>query len=340
MAKDASGGAPTLEMVARVAGVSRATVSRVVNGSPKVSPEVAAAVNDAVKRLRYVPNRAARSLASRSSNAIALVVPEDVTTFFGDPYFAEIVKGIMSRIDDSDYVLNLLVASSDPRHKTRTYLESGVVDGALVISHHTGDEILLADSSVPLVFGGRPVDGLVAGATYVDVDNEAAAAVGTQHLIDLGRRRIGTITGPLDMRAGVDRRDGYRSAVTAAGLPDDLVESGDFTAEGAAAATRRLLDRVGDDGVDALFVASDLMASGALAVLAERGLHVPDDVAVVGFDDSPVATRLPVALTTVAQPSEEQGRTMAELLIRLISGDDDVPKQTILPTRLVVRESA
>ncbi|HEY1104715.1 MAG TPA: LacI family DNA-binding transcriptional regulator, partial [Agromyces sp.] len=286
MAKDASGGAPTLEMVARVAGVSRATVSRVVNGSPKVSPEVAAAVNDAVKRLRYVPNRAARSLASRSSNAIALVVPEDVTTFFGDPYFAEIVKGIMSRIDDSDYVLNLLVASSDPRHKTRTYLESGVVDGALVISHHTGDEILLADSSVPLVFGGRPVDGLVAGATYVDVDNEAAAAVGTQHLIDLGRRRIGTITGPLDMRAGVDRRDGYRSAVTAAGLPDDLVESGDFTAEGAAAATRRLLDRVGDDGVDALFVASDLMASGALAVLAERGLHVPDDVAVVGFDDS------------------------------------------------------
>lgn len=347
MAKDASGGAPTLEMVARVAGVSRATVSRVVNGSPKVSPEVAAAVNDAVKRLRYVPNRAARSLASRSSNAIALVVPEDVTTFFGDPYFAEIVKGIMSRIDDSDYVLNLLVASSDPRHKTRAYLESGVVDGALVISHHTGDEIVLADSTVPLVFGGRPVDGLVEGATYVDVDNEAAAEVGTRHLIDLGRRRIGSITGPLDMRAGVDRLDGFRAAVSAAGLPDDLVESGDFTAEGAAAATRRLLDRVGASargsdgpGIDALFVASDLMASGALAVLAERGVRVPDDVAVVGFDDSPVATRTAVPLTTVAQPSEEQGRTMAELLIRLISGDDDVPKQTILPTRLVVRESA
>lgn len=351
MAKDASGGAPTLEMVARAAGVSRATVSRVVNGSPKVSPEVVEAVNAAVAKLRYVPNHAARSLARRSSNAIALVVPEDVTVFFGDPYFAAIVKGITSRIDDSDYVLNLLVASSDPRHKARGYLESGVVDGAIVISHHTGDELFGSDASVPVIYGGRPSSAAGRDAYFVDVDNEAAAATGTRHLLERGRRRIGSIAGPLDMPAGVDRLAGFRRAMAEAGLgaeagsPDELVETGDFTVEGAAAATRRLLDRVGvrADGtadLDGLFVASDLMASGVLPVLAERGLAVPDDVAVVGFDDSPAALRAGVPLTTVAQPSEEQGRLMAELLIRLIAGDGSVPRQTILPTQLVVRESA
>lgn len=346
MAKDASGGAPTLEMVARAAGVSRATVSRVVNGSPKVSPEVVEAVNAAVAKLRYVPNHAARSLARRSSNAIALVVPEDVTVFFGDPYFAAIVKGITSRIDDSDYVLNLLVASSDPRHKARGYLESGVVDGAIVISHHTGDELFGSDASVPVIYGGRPSSAAGRDAYFVDVDNEAAAATGTRHLVDLGRRRIGSITGPLDMPAGIDRLAGFRRAMADAGLGDDLAETADFTVEGAAAATRRLLDRVGDGsdgrpaGIDALFVASDLMATGVLPVLAERGLSVPGDVAVVGFDDSPAALRTTVPLTTVAQPSEEQGRLMAELLIRLVSGDDTVPRQTILPTELIVRESA
>ncbi|GLU87791.1 LacI family DNA-binding transcriptional regulator [Agromyces sp. NBRC 114283] len=343
MAKDASGGAPTLEMVARRAGVSRATVSRVVNGSPKVSPEVVSAVNAAVAELRYVPNRAARSLARRSSSAIALIVPEDVTVFFGDPYFAAVVQGIMDRIDDSEYVLNLLVASADPQRKTRGYLESGVVDGAIVISHHAGDE-LFEHATVPLVYGGRPSAGI--DAYVVDVDNVEAAVSGTAHLIEIGRRRIGTISGPLDMPAGIDRLEGFRRAVGAAGLPDDLVETGDFTAEGAAAATRRLLDRVGDGrdgrplGVDALFVASDLMATGALAVLAERGLRVPEDIAIVGFDDSPAALRTGVPLTTVAQPSAEQGGLMAELLIRLIEGDETVPKQTILPTRLVLRDSA
>ncbi|MGX5694753.1 LacI family DNA-binding transcriptional regulator [Agromyces soli] len=346
MAKDASGGAPTLEMVARAAGVSRATVSRVVNGSPKVSPEVVEAVNAAVAELRYVPNRAARSLARRASNAIALVVPEDVTVFFGDPYFAAIVKGITSRIDDSEYVLNLLVASSDPRHKARGYLESGVVDGAIVISHHAGDDLFAERAAVPVVYGGRPSADVGADAYFVDVDNEAAAADGTRHLIGLGRTRVGSITGPLDMPAGVDRLNGFVRALDEAGLPSDLVENGDFTVEGAAAATRRLLDRAGDGsdgrpaGIDALFVASDLMATGVLPVLAERGLSVPGDVAVVGFDDSPAALRAGVPLTTVAQPSEEQGSLMAELLIRLIAGDESVPRQTILPTALVVRESA
>ncbi|MFF2388858.1 LacI family DNA-binding transcriptional regulator [Agromyces sp. NPDC058104] len=341
MAKDAAGSPPTLEMVARVAGVSRATVSRVVNGSPKVSPDIVEAVNAAVAELRYVPNRAARSLARRSSNAIALVVPEDVTWFFSDPYFATIVKGITSRVDDSEFVLNLLVASTDPHQKTLRYLNSGVVDGAIVISHHVGDAIL-ADTrpAVPLVFGGRPALDAGQDDYFVDVDNRAAAAAGTRYLIERGHRRIGSITGPVDMPAGIDRLDGYLDAVRGAGLSDELFETADFTAAGATLAARRLLDRVGDDGLDALFVASDLMATGVIGELRERGLRVPDDVAVVGFDDSPAAIAGPVALTTVAQPSEAAGAAMADVLLRLITGEAEVPHATILPTELVVRESA
>jgi len=339
MARQAEGQAPTLEMVARAAGVSRATVSRVVNGSPHVRPEAVEAVNAAIAQLRYVPNRAARSLASRATNAIALIVPEDVTVFFGDPFFAAIVKGITDRIDESSYVLNLLVASSDPRHKARGFLESGAVDGAIVTSHHVGDELLSEHASMPVVYGGRPAVAAT-DPYFVDVDNVAAAATATRRLLEIGRRRIATITGPDDMQASRDRLLGFRQAADAAGVSSDLVEAGDFTADGAADAARRLLERVGDAGIDGLFVASDLMATGVLPVLAERGIRVPEDVAIVGFDDSPAAVRAAVPLTTVAQPSERQGWLMADVLIRVLAGEADVPRQTILETRLVVRESA
>ena len=329
--------APTLEEVAREANVSRATVSRVVNGSPKVSPDVVTAVNAAIAKLNYVPNRAARSLASRTSGAIALIVPEDTTRFFGDPYFAAIVQGITRRLDESEYLLNLLVASSDPSHKTLRYLRSGVVDGALVVSHHEGDDLQRdAGLALPLVFGGRPSQA--GDHIFVDVDNVEGGAIGSSHLVDIGRHRIGTIAGPLDMPAGVDRLEGYRRAMQQAGLPADAFETADFTAAGAVAATRRLLDRVPD--LDGLFVASDLMATGALAVLRERGKSVPDDIAVVGFDDSPAATSSAIPLTTVHQPSEQMGFEMADLLVRHLAGDEDVPHRNIMPTHLVKRASA
>ncbi|KRE31402.1 LacI family DNA-binding transcriptional regulator [Agromyces sp. Soil535] len=330
--------APTLEEVAREANVSRATVSRVVNGSPKVSPDVVTAVNAAIVKLNYVPNRAARSLASRTSGAIALIVPEDTTRFFGDPYFAAIVQGITRRLDESEYLLNLLVASTDPSHKTVRYLRSGVVDGALVVSHHEGDDLQReADMVLPLVFGGRP--SFESGNhIFVDVDNVEGGAIGTEHLIGVGRKRIGTIAGPLDMPAGVDRLEGFRRAMEAAGLPADAVETADFTVAGAVAATRRLLDRVPD--LDGLFVASDLMATGALAVLRERGRAVPGEIAVVGFDDSPAATSSAIPLTTVHQPSEQMGFEMADLLLRHLAGDPDVPRRNIMPTHLVRRASA
>ena len=330
---------PTLEMVAAEAGVSRATVSRVVNGSPKVRPEVVVSVTAAIERLNYVPNRAARSLASRQTQSVALVVPEDMTKFFGDPYFAAVVQGITQRLDESDYTLNLLVASSDPRHKTMRYLRAGNVDGALVISHHTGDNFVAdLESTMPVVFGGRPTNDSGANNYFVDVDNIAGSMSGVQHLIDIGRRRIGTITGPVDMPAGIDRLTGFRQVLESAGLPTDAVEHADFTASGAAAATRRLLERFPD--VDAIFVASDLMATGALGVLAEQGRAVPGDIAVVAFDDSPAATSGPIGMTTVSQPSKEMGFAMADLLLRLLADDETVPHRNIMPTRLILRESA
>jgi LacI family transcriptional regulator len=330
------GGAATIEEVAAAAGVSRSTVSRVVNGSTAVSPSALESVKRAIAELNYVPNRAARSLASRQTHAIALVVPEDTTRFFGDPFFAAIVSGINARVSRSDYVLNLFIASDDPGDKTTSYVRSGSVDGAIIVSHHTSD--LYIDriaAAVPVVYGGRPVRERERDY-YVDVDNVAGGREATEFLISRGHRRISTITGPLTMPAGVDRLKGYRDAMTAAGLEEGAVEDGNFTADGGAAAMRRILER-GED-LDALFIASDLMARGALAVLARAGIRVPDDVAIIGFDDSPVATTVTPQLTTMRQPSFAQGERMAEVLMDLLAGRN--PQHvTVLETELVVRDS-
>jgi LacI family transcriptional regulator len=336
-------GRPTLEEVARLAGVSRATVSRVINSSPKVSPEVQTAVEAAISELNYVPNRAARSLVARATMSIALVVPEDAHRFFGDPYFADIVQGISDRLDDSDYVLNLQLAHpSSPSDKTRRYLLGGNVDGALVVSHHSGDHFLASlGQSLPVVFGGRPMDaeGVPGRPTdyYVDVDNRLGAVQGTRHLVKTGHHAIATITGPGDMPAAIDREQGWRDALREAGLSDVRVAHADFSEEGGGRAAAELLDRYPD--VDAIFVASDLMASGALAALAERGRAVPSDVAVVGYDDSPFARRGPIQLTTVAQPTKQMGIVMADTLLQLLDGKQ-APRVSLLHTHLVVRDSA
>ena len=331
--------APTLEAVAAAAGVSRSTVSRVVNGSSHVRPEVVAAVTAAINELNYTPNRAARSLANRQTMAIALVVPEDTKRFFGDPFFAEIVQGITQGLEDSDYVLNLQLASpSSPSEKTIRYLLGGNVDGAIVVSHHSGDDFFTTlDATIPVVFGGRPYHPEQHRNNYVDVDNAAGAAMGTQYLIDLGRRRIASIAGPPDMQVSIDRAEGWARAMREAGHPDRLIEHGDFTLAGGAAAMRALLDLQPD--LDAVFVASDLMASGAISALRERGRRVPGDVAVVGFDDSSAATSGEVPLTTVHQPSREMGAEMARMLLALLRGEA-TERERVMPTRMVVRASA
>jgi len=337
MTPDQHGSAPTLEQVAKAAGVSRSTVSRVINDSPKVTPEALAAVQKAIDELGYVPNRAARILASRRTQSVALVIPENTAKFFADPYFATVIQGIAMYLSDTDYTLSLVIAAEKDGDKTRRYLQAGNVDGALILSHHSDDRSYTQlAKSIPVVFGGRPVSQEGSDAYYVDVDNVAAARTVTQRLIDKGRRRIATIAGPADMSAGLDRLEGWRQALDAAGLETDLVEHGDFSPTGGEAAMRRLLDR--GVALDGIFAASSLMAQGALTVLRANGLSVPGDLGLVTFDNDYAAQSSNPPLTTIEQPTVEQGRRMVDVLLHLIDGGT-VSQVTMMPTRVIERGS-
>ena len=331
----------TLEEVAHVAGVSRATVSRVVNGSPRVSPDVRVDVQAAIERLGYIPNRAARSLVTRRSDSIAVVITEPTGRLFSDPFFPRLLRGISSELAARDRQLILLMPdSAADEARTADYLTAGHVDGALLVSLH-GDDPLparLTAAGIPIVLVGRPPKG--AKASYVDVDNRQGAQSAVAHLVGAGRRVVATITGPLDMAPGVDRLNGYRDALAEAGLPADptLEATGDFTQNGGSLAMERLLAARPD--LDAVFAASDLMAAGALAVLAAAGRRVPRDVAVVGFDDSPVATSTTPQLSSVRQPIEEMGHEMARLLVHAVEAAETVPRRVILATELVRRASS
>ncbi|WP_406046736.1 LacI family DNA-binding transcriptional regulator [Kribbella sp. NBC_00889] len=331
-------GSPTLEQVAALAGVSRATVSRVVNGSPKVLPQTVAAVERAIGELGYVPNRAARALVTRKTDSIAIVVPEPDSRVFSDPFFAGILRGVSRTLAPTSSQLVLLIepAEADDQRLLR-YLRGGHVDGAIIVSHHGRDNVLqeLTQLPLPIVFSARPI-GVEVPVASVDVDNVAGARTAVEHLLSIGRRKLGTITGPLDMTAGLDRLTGYQDVMKEAKLPE-AVAFGDFTADGGEQAAIRLLDEHPD--LDGLFVASDLMATAALRVLSQRGRRVPDEVAVVGFDDSVLATTTTPRLTTVRQPVEKLGARLAEILLAKIGGAT-LTSPEIYGTELIVRDSA
>jgi len=331
----------TLESVALLAGVSRATVSRVVNGSPKVSPQVRRDVESAIERLGYVPNRAARSLVTRRSGSFGLVITEPTGRLFSDPFFPRVLRGISGELTARDLQLILLMpnSSADVR-RTGDYLSAGHVDGAVLVSLHGEDPLpaRLSAAGIPLVLVGRPLRGV--SASYVDVDNRQGARSAVEHLIATGRRAVATIAGPQDMPAGIDRLSGYRDAIDAARRATDatLEAIADFTQEGGAAAMTWLLAKRPD--LDAVFAASDLMAAGALSVLAAAGRRVPQDVAIVGYDDSPVATLTQPQLSSVRQPIEEMGREVVRLLVEAVESTDRVQRRVILATELVKRASS
>jgi DNA-binding LacI/PurR family transcriptional regulator len=326
---------PTLEAVAALAGVSRATVSRVVNGATNVKPGVRTAVMRAVEELGYIPNSAARSLVTRRTDSIALVVSEPPSRVFSDdPFFSAVIRAVSQELEAADRQVILMLASSAAGHsRVERYVAGGHVDGVILLSMHGADPLpaSLGRARVPMVSHGRPVSSLP--VPYCDCDNHGGARAAVEHLVGRGRRRIATIAGPPDMTAAQDRLDGYRSCLDDAGHPS-LVARGDFTRESGTAAMRRLL--ADDPGIDAVFAASDLMAIGALGALRAAGRRVPDDVAVAGFDDIGLAKFSEPPLTTVRQPVAE----VAACIVQMLLTDDPPAGPVILPTELIVRESA
>jgi len=333
----------TLEDVAARAGVSRATASRVINGGQRVAATTRRAVEAAIAELGYTPNRAARSLAASRSDTVALVVSEPAGRLFGDPFFGQTIRGAAGFLGATDYQLVVLMVQGDAdRVRVERHLLRRNAAGALLLSTRRDDPLprSLVDAGVACVLAGRAPDGLA--VTYVDADNVGGARQAVTHLVKQGRRAVASVTGPRDMAPGADRLAGWHLGLAEAGLaaPASLVAEGDFTRAGGRAAAEALLRRRPD--LDGLFVASDLMALGALEALRQAGRRVPEDVAVVGFDDSEAALSADPPLTTVRQPIEDLGRRMAELLLAQVAADDGAaaPTAEILQTHLVVRASA
>lgn len=328
---------PTLEAVAAHAGVSRATVSRVVNGSSSVDPKIREAVLHAVDQLGYVPNSAARSLVTQRTDSVALVVSEPPTRVFSDdPMFSTVVRAASAELEAADKQVVLILAGSAQSHaRVERYVAGGHVDGVMLLSMHGADPLPMALTRmrVPVVSYGRPAMPL--DLPYADNDNVGGAESAVRHLLGIGRRRIATIAGPQDMIGGQDRLLGYRNVLRGSDRRS-IVAVGDFTRESGAVAMRHLLED--DPALDAVFVANDVMAIGALDTLRQAGRRVPEDVAVVGFDDIEAARYTDPPLTTVRHPVPELVAAMVRLLLLRIAGEPAEP--VILPTELIIRDSA
>ncbi|MFF5228979.1 LacI family DNA-binding transcriptional regulator [Dactylosporangium sp. NPDC000521] len=328
---------PTLDEVAERARVSRTVASRVINNGPNVSRAKRDAVEKAIRELGYTPNRSARALATRQTGVVVLAVCGDGPEVFGDPFFAQVIVGASAALEKTDLHLMLSLATNDHgQRRLRQFLQTRGADGVMLVATRGADPLIdiATKSGLPTVFIGLPVHGTP--PYYVDVDNAGGSRAATEHLLSRGRRRIAMIAGPEDTAVGRERLRGYTEALLLAGLEPYATAPGDFLEASGAEAMRALLRSHPD--LDAVVAANDNMAAGALRVLRDAGRAVPGDVAVVGFDDVPIALHTDPTLTTMHQPVQSLGREAARMLVELLDGAQ--PTSLILPAKLVVRESA
>lgn len=327
--------AGTLDDLAALSGVSRATVSRVINGG-SVSEATRDRVMAVLERTGYRPNLAARTLASGRSGVVGVVMHVESSELFQDPYFSQLLQGMSDALSETATGMMLWLGNRSKQETLDQILSMGLLEGVIVTAYNQEDPLVdgLLTSSLPTVLvGHRRADR---SASYVDVDHVQAADSVTSHLVDAGRRRIGHITGRRGTVAGEDRITGYERAMKRAGLPTDgLIVDGDFRKASGSSGAIELLDR----GVDAIFCANDATAAGALETIHARGLFVPDDVALAGFDDLEFAAVMDPPLTTVRQGIRAQGAEAANTLSRLLDDPDGGPRRVILPTELVIRRS-
>lgn len=329
----------TLEDIAKQAGVSRSTVSRVVNDDPNVRDSVRNKVHEVINSTGYHPHAAARSLASHRSWMIGLVLPRTVSSFFTDPYFPRLTQGVAQACNQHNYTLGLFLLDTkeDERRILPRISHKGLLDGILLQTAQIDDKLIdrLINSDFPVVIAGRPFNSN--GISYIDVDNINAALTAVRHLIGLGYKRIGTITGRLNGTVGIDRREGYIQAITEQGweVDEGLIVLGDFTEASGYSAMLKLLP----NKPDAVFAASDTMAIGAIRAVREAGLRVPEDIAFVGFDDLPIASQSDIKLTTIHQPIFQFGAKAVDTLIDLIENGIKPSRRIIMDTELVIRDS-
>jgi LacI family repressor for deo operon, udp, cdd, tsx, nupC, and nupG len=325
---------PTIYDVARLAGVSTATVSRALNDTGQIAPGTRAAIDAAVEQLGYRPNTIARSLVTKSTQTIALLLP-DIT----NPFYAALVAGIQKQALEAGHTMLLCTTEGDPEREEQylNLLRAKQVDGALVDGLRLPPDRIarFVRDGFPIVCLDRDVDST--SVPLVQVDNRLGARLATEHLLSLGHLRIAHVSGAPELRISEERVEGYRDALRAAGLTPDpgLVRPGYFSEEGGYEATRNLMNR----GYSALFAANDLSAVGAIAALAEQGYRVPDDISVVGFDDLRLAAFTTPPLTTVHQPAAEIAERATKLLIDLTRGKRIAKQLHVLAPELVVRAS-
>lgn len=326
----------TYTQIAREAGVSEATVSRVLNGDIRVDPERAKRVQEVVAKLGYKKNRAASALATGRTGLIAVIIDDDLS-IFADPFWATVTSGVSRVLAENNMQTLLLVGSSSKKDGVRpSYLDSGTVDGAIFFQVHDEEIVFqLAQEGLPVVMAGTP--DIYLQFLHADTDNVGGAKQATQHLIDRGKKQIATITGDVEASAGAQRLAGFLQVHMNLGreVPASMIAHGDYTHDSGFHAMNELLDR--NENIDAVFAANDLMAIGAMAAIHDRGLTVPGDIALVGFDDSIVAQTSRPQLTTIRQDIVGLGAAAAELMIEQLSGED--PKPRLLETSLVVRET-
>jgi LacI family transcriptional regulator len=330
----------TLDDVAEKAGVSSATVSRVVNNYPHVSKKMRAHVLKIIDEMGYNPHIAARSLASQRTGNIGLVLPNSIHNFFTDPYFPRLTEGIAHACNENDYTLSLFLFHTKELEKKLIprLSRGGLVDGIIVQATGIDDYISLkiCEGDVPFVVAGRPVD--LPQTSYVDVDNVTGAYNAVAHLLRTGRTHVGTITGALNSAVGMDRLEGYRRALSDRNIlvEESLIAPGDFTEDSGYFAAKQLLQ---NQSLDAIFIASDTMASGAMSALREAEKSIPNDIAIVGYDDLPPAKLANPPLTTIRQPIKRFGFKAMEILLDIIEYGQEPPRQVILETELIIRQS-
>ena len=326
--------------VAQRAGVSRALVSQILNNNTTlvIPQETRTRVQSAMHELGYVPDRAAQSLRTRKTYTIASIIP-DIT----NPFYPAFQRGIQDVTREHDYELIMYNTDGDLEQERRCLLSAqGRVDGVIVVLFRMTDVDLLplAESGMAVVRMGQ-LGEMLAPIDHLDVDNEAAAHAAVSYLIDRGHARIGMLAGQEGTPPHLSRIAGYRRALAEHHLPLDeiLIQDGDFNEDGGYCGMQVLLMLT--PRPTAVFAANDVMAIGALKAIREAGLRVPEDVAVIGYDNIPAANQVSPRLTTIAQFQHALGRRTAEMLFERLSSDPPpLGRREVRPFELVVRESA